>query len=538
MSILKYIMFSTLLFVYANANSSFKSVNNIEFTQEEQNYISGKKEIRVCDYAEWMPYIGHDKTHTYGILYDYYEAFESRIGIPMQFVHKPNMQACVTMVLQGEADVVVSLGTPNTFSGITLSNEYGNDFVAMVTHLNTPFIRDIKVLEGKEIGVIEHYKNMISYLHKTYPTLEFQKINTTAEGLKKVSNGELYAFIDIYRVAAYAITRTHVGELKINTEVYPLVLRAHVGMREEDVLLKNIFNKAIADLSGGEKTRMIDHWMRAEKVVKMDYRLLAEIILVALLLLLGFIYYHLKQRKQQRLLLEKQTKLASMGSMIGNIAHQWRQPLSRINSNITVMKSLLHTDSVDREFLEKKLNNIEDNTQYMSETIEDFMNYFHPDKEKTHFLLRQCIDKALNLTGISDKDIEVSIIADKEIELYTYKKELTQVILIILNNTIDNFKIKSISAPKIKINFQKVSKKVTLSIHDNGGGIKEKELDRIFEPYYTTKFEHEGTGLGLYMAKMLIENSMNGELRVKNTNNGAFFEIELPVEFPKERTNA
>jgi len=505
-------------------------IHKIKLTQEEQAYLAAKKKITVCDYANWMPYVGHDKTHTYGILYDYYKAFEARIGVPMQFVHKPDMEACVIMVTKGEVDAVVSMGTPNTFADMALSNEYGNDFVALVTRLHTPFVRDVKELKDKKVGVIRHYKNMIAYLHQTYPSFQFQITDSTEDGLKKVANGELYAFIDVYRVAAYAIRRIHVGELKINTKVYPLVLRAHVGLRKEDVLLKNIFNKAIADLSTGEKTRMMGHWMRAEKVVKPDYRLLAEIIAGALLLLLGFLYYHLKVRYRQKALLAKQAKLAGMGSMISNIAHQWRQPLSRINSTVTVMKLLLNSDKIQKTLLEQKLDSIEENTQYMSDTIEDFMHFFHPGKEKTRFLLRQCIEKVLNLTGISSKNIKVSINADKEIWVYTYEKELTQVILVILNNAMDNFKIKSIPDPKIDIHMKTVHGKAILSIHDNGGGIEEKEPDRIFEPYYTSKFKHEGTGLGLYMAKLLTENSMGGHLRVKNSDKGALFEIELPME--------
>ncbi|WP_158298200.1 ATP-binding protein [Sulfurovum sp. NBC37-1] len=513
---------------YLVADQSIPSNTKINFTQDEQDYLSKKKEVIVCDYGEWMPYIGHDETHTFGILYDFYKVFASKIGVPMRFVHKPDMEACVTMVTEGEADAVVSLGTPNTFSDIALSHEYGNDFVALVTQLQTPFIRDMKVLNGKAVGIIGHYKNMIAYLHNTYPSLQLQKVDSTADGLAQVAKGELYAFIDIYRIAAYTIRREHVGELKINTKVYPLVMRAHVGLRKEDVLLKSIFNKAIDNLSTAEKTRMIGHWMRAEKVVKPDYRLLIEIVTGALLLLLGFLYYHLKVRYRQKALLEKQAKLAGMGSMISNIAHQWRQPLSRINSNITVMKMLLDSNEAQKEQLTEKLNSIEENTQYMSDTIEDFLHFFHPNKQKTSVLLQACVEKALHLTGIYSKNIKVSINANKESWVYTYEKELIQVILIILNNAMDNFKIKSTSDPKIEISVESHQGKALLSIRDNGGGIEEKEIDRIFEPYYTTKFKHEGTGLGLYMAKLLTENSMGGSLRVKNVKGGALFEIALP----------
>ena len=162
------------------------------------------------------------------------------------------------------------------------------------------------------------------------------------------------------------------------------------------------------------------------------------------------------------------------------------------------------------------------------------MHFFTPDKQKSHCHISRCIQKALNLTGLNDKDIEVTVNADKEISLYTYEEELIQVLLIILNNAVDNFKIKSILNPKIEIQIKSTHEQVILSILDNGGGIEEKETDRIFEPYYTTKLEHEGTGLGLYMAKLLTENSMGGHLIAKNENGGAMFEIILPAEQTNE----
>ena len=536
--LLYFLVLSVANAVNEKAVEASSSIQKIKLTQEEQVYLAKKKKITVCDYANWMPYVGHDKNHTFGIIVDYYKAFETRIGVPIQFVHMSNMEACVHSVIEGKADVVSSMGTPNTFPELILSEEYGNDFVALVTQLKTPFIRDMKVLEGKAVGVIGHYKNMIAYLHQTYPSLQFQITDSTEDGFQKVANGTLYAFLDIYRIAAYNIRREHIGELKINTKVYPLILRAHVGLRKNETVLRDIFNKAIADLSIEEKTRMIDHWMRAKQVVKPDYRLIVEIIVLVLLILLGLLYYHLKVRYRQKELLARQAKLAGMGSMISNIAHQWRQPLSRINSTVTVMKLLLDSGKGQKALLEQKLDSIEENTQYMSDTIEDFMHFFHPEKQKTRFLLQQCVGNALNLIGISSKNIKVSINADKEIWVYTYEKELTQVMLVILNNAVDNFKIRSIKDPKIDIHLKTFHVKTILSIHDNGGGIEEKEPDRIFEPYYTTKFKHEGTGLGLYMAKLLTENSMDGHLRVKNSDHGALFEIELPIELSEEKKDA
>jgi PAS domain S-box-containing protein len=227
-------------------------------------------------------------------------------------------------------------------------------------------------------------------------------------------------------------------------------------------------------------------------------------------------------------LMAQQARLASMGEMLSSIAHQWRQPLNRINSNVSVLRSVLRRDPVDHKMLTEQTEMIETNTKYMSDTIEDFANFFHPEKKETVFSLQNVIAKALELIDQRTKNVEINIISDKELELFSFQKEYLQVLLIILNNAIDNFESKVIKEPKIDIIMKEHDGMATLAICDNGGGVDEGDIDRIFDPYYTTKFAKEGAGLGLYMAKMMIENSMHGQLLVKNQNGGACFEIITP----------
>ena len=225
----------------------------------------------------------------------------------------------------------------------------------------------------------------------------------------------------------------------------------------------------------------------------------------------------------------QQARLASMGEMLSSIAHQWRQPLNRINSNVSVIRSVLRRDPVDHEMLVSQTEMIETNTKYMSDTIEDFANFFHPDKTETKFSLENVIVKALELIDQRTENVEIKIVSNKELELFSFEKEYLQVLLIILNNAIDNFGSKAIQEPKIDIIMKEHDGITTLAICDNGGGVAEGDMDRIFDPYYTTKFAKEGTGLGLYVAKMMVENSMHGQLQVKNQNAGACFEIITPL---------
>ena len=535
---MKFVLLGLLFFasphaVVAEGADVSNAKQTIALTKEEHAYLSKKREIVVCAYAEWMPYIGYGNGRTFGIVHDYYKAFEKRIGVPIRFVHRPDIPACVAMVTKGQADAVVSMGTPNTFSDITLSRQFGEDFVALVTRLKSPFVSDVKTLAGKRVGVVGYYRNMIAYVEQAYPMLQLTKVASTKEGLERVANGELDAFIDIYRIAAYNIQREHVGELKINTKVYPLVMRGHVGLRKDDTALKSIFNKAIADLSIEEKTKMIDHWMRAKEVVKPDYRLIGEIVAAVVVLLLGFLYYHLRVRYRQKVLLARQAKLAAMGSMINNIAHQWRQPLSRINSTVTVLRNM-DSKECNEAFWIDKLTLIEESTEYMSDTIETFMHFFDRKRQKGACNLYSSMQRALKLSGVEEKAIVVKLHMDKEVSLRTYEEELMQVILVILNNALENFTLRSVQTPRMEIVLKSTSEYVTLIVRDNGGGVEGDDIDRIFEPYYTTKFQQEGRGLGLYMAKLLIEESMGGTLQVENKGSGAVFTIILP----KENTDA
>lgn len=236
-----------------------------------------------------------------------------------------------------------------------------------------------------------------------------------------------------------------------------------------------------------------------------------------------------KNRKQQMLMMQK-NRLAQMGEMLNSIAHQWRQPLNSINSNVAVMGSVLAKETIDQKILQKQMEKIENNTQYMSNTIEDFSNFFRPNKLKKEFIVQDTLKSALELLAPRSKDIEINIMQNQEIKLCTFKEEYQQVVMIILNNAIDNFDSKSIETPTITIVIAEDKYTSYLSICDNGGGIDKENIDRIYDPYFTTKFAGEGVGLGLYIAKMLIEDSMQGKLEAANKNEGICFEISIPKE--------
>jgi len=231
--------------------------------------------------------------------------------------------------------------------------------------------------------------------------------------------------------------------------------------------------------------------------------------------------------KEQESLLFQQSKMAAMGEMIGNIAHQWRQPLAIVNTLIAITKEKNNYDMLNKEDLTCKLAEMEKNIAYMSSTIEDFMSFFKPNKQKQPFSIRKAVTLALEVLhpNIKKHGIAVTIDGDHSLVVNGYINEYVQAIMAIVNNAQDALLQNGIAHPHINITFFGHNTQSRLEISDNAGGIDAEILERIFEPYFTTKHPSMGTGLGLYITKMIIERSMNGVLEVHNNPNGTTFSI-------------
>ncbi len=226
-------------------------------------------------------------------------------------------------------------------------------------------------------------------------------------------------------------------------------------------------------------------------------------------------------------------KMAQMGEMIGNIAHQWRQPLSVVStiaSGIQVKQSM---GIFKHETLEDNMNKIVQNTTYLSETIDIFSNFIKEEKIYKNLILQDEIKTAFTIIKSSLTNHHVELKSDidfnKKIIVKLISGELPQVIINIINNAKDILLEKEIDNAQIVIKLEEQKDKVIISIEDNAGGVPNSIIDKIFDPYFTTKHKSKGTGLGLHMSYKIIQESLHGKLYVKNTNTGAKFFIELPL---------
>jgi C4-dicarboxylate-specific signal transduction histidine kinase len=243
------------------------------------------------------------------------------------------------------------------------------------------------------------------------------------------------------------------------------------------------------------------------------------------------IQYCLSSKEEQGLL-QQQAKMAAMGEMIGNIAHQWRQPLNALSA-LNVRLGMKHRsgnldDEVMQNFKEKSNTII----QNMSATIEDFKNFFQPDKIQETFEVHEAIDGAVRFVSDAyiQHSIKVFVQREEMISIRSYKNELMQVLLNILNNTKDAVAEHKIKNPTLTIATSENETQVFITVQDNAGGVSTEVLERMYEPYFTTKFESHGTGIGLYMSKMIIENSMKGSLVSANSKGGLITTITIEKE--------
>lgn len=213
-----------------------------------------------------------------------------------------------------------------------------------------------------------------------------------------------------------------------------------------------------------------------------------------------------------------------------NIAHQWRQPLSQINSTVSVIDKILYEENIQNPLLEEKLKEIEALTKYMSNTIDDFKSHFVHNVEKKNVKLTTIVKDAILKVeaNLKENSIALSSKIDLDCECECYADQLQQIVIVLLNNAKDALLDRNTFEAKIQVEIVCENDEFVIKISDNAGGITKSVMQKIFEPYYTTKHKSQGTGIGLFMARKIVEEQHFGSLNVKNVENGSEFSISLP----------
>jgi signal transduction histidine kinase len=246
----------------------------------------------------------------------------------------------------------------------------------------------------------------------------------------------------------------------------------------------------------------------------------------------------ISKNREKEEFLSQQSKLASMGEMIGNIAHQWRQPLSAITSTASSINLQIDLGIVSEDDIKTELTNIINKAQFLSDTIEDFRNFFKTDNKKDIFDTKDILDSIKTIITSSYKHHNITMVDEVsgDLRCFGLKGELSQVLINIFNNAKDILVEKNIENRFVKVVFYEQNNYIKIRIYDNAGGIPQDILPKIFDPYFTTKHQAQGTGIGLYMSREIIHNHFDGTIKAYNRhfeiqNNryyGACFKVEIP----------
>ena len=244
--------------------------------------------------------------------------------------------------------------------------------------------------------------------------------------------------------------------------------------------------------------------------------------------------YHshlLDNLKKKEEILVKQSKMAILGEMFENITHQWKQPLSVISLTGDTIKMYYDEDVLDDKKLNSAVDTIKESTLHLSDTVDGFRDFLKEDVQRQYFNVKEVVEKSLKLLSAKFKNQDITIDQNdlSDIEILAYKNDLIQVLMNLLNNAKDALEHTE-SNRLLRVSTEKIDTNVIIRIIDNGGGIKDQNMDKLFKKYFTTKSKDKGTGIGLYMSKTLVENHLHGLLKGYNYEDGACFEIILPIE--------
>src|SRR5574344_1580704 len=248
-----------------------------------------------------------------------------------------------------------------------------------------------------------------------------------------------------------------------------------------------------------------------------------------------------KNRKKD-IIMFQQARFASLGEMLNNIAHQWRQPLGSISMIIQSFQTKMRLNKLSLDFVEQKVADALLLAQNMSNTLDDFKNFFSPNKSKNSFFIKDCIENSIELSKyfLNKEGIRVDLVIKKDSKVYSFENELSHVFLNIISNSKDAL-VSNISKESrvIRVVINSKNDFVFINISDNGVGIPIEIIPKIFEPYYTTKYKSAGTGIGLYMSKQIIERHIKGQISCKNIKykikdnqefNCTSFTIKIPIK--------
>ncbi len=532
--------------------SQIDALKHIEYTKEERAYLKQKRVIKMCVDPDWMPFEKIEDGRHIGLASDYMRVVSLGLGIPIELVVTSSWSESIEKAKRRECDIFSMVPiTKRREKYMDFTTSYLDIPIVLVTQIDKQFIDNIQNIQDKKIGVVKNY-TIATKLKERYPNINIVDVESIYDGLSKVKDGEIFAFIDNLITINYEIQKSFIGEIKVSSRLDER-LYYRVATRSDEPKLHSVIQKVIDEITADIKQKIFCKWIPIVTKKQVDYILFMQIIIVFSIFLLISIFFifrehrlkeeilklnieledrvkrAIEKNKYQQAMMFHQSRLAQMGEMIGMIAHQWRQPLTAIGAIVANIQIRMELKNLDNKTTSKATDSINNYIQHLSSTIDDFRNFFKPNIERREITYTEVINESLSIIELSlkNKNIDIITLLECKESFYTHSNEIKQVILNLLKNSEDAIVESGVSSPYIKIETYSKGECYILELSDNGGGIPKSIIDNIFDPYFSTKSKSNGTGLGLYMSKIIIEEHCGGKLEVFNTQDGVLFRVEL-----------
>jgi len=513
------------------------SVTRINLTQEEEDYLKAKKEIRYCADPTWMPFEGIKNGKIDGMSSDYIKIFTENINIPFRFIKTKSWMESIEYLKENKCDILsfLVMETKERQEYLNFTKPYIKMPLVIATKLDVTFITDFHQLEKKKIGIPKGYA-FYEILKRKYPYINLVEVENNVEGLTKVKNGELFGFIGTLASVGYLFQTQFIGELKIAGK-FDENWELGIASRKDEPILSNILQKALDTISQEKHKSIFNKWIAIKYENKVDYQSLWEIIMIALVIFFIFLYWNRRLRilngelKFQKNKAQEALKIKS--NFLANMSHEIRTPMN----SILGMTYLLQK-SIDDKTKQEQLSNIESATNSLLLLMNDILDSSKIEVGKlnivkNNFDIHKILQdiKVVGILGVKAKNVSFEIDYDKQLPTHFYGDSLR--LGQVLRNLVSNA-VKFTQKGFVKVSVEKIKNNIyRFSVKDSGIGVTKEQLENIFEPFTqadeSITRKYGGTGLGLSISKQLVE-LMGGVLHITSKiDEGTiiYFDIEL-----------
>ena len=537
----------------------------------------------MCNNPNWEPIefaLNDNMSQMSGIVIDVLGLLEKKLAIEFQNVPTKDWNESQQFLKEGRCDIIPAASkTAKRAQYALFTDPYLSYKIAIITRTSTQLTDDLSYFDGKKM-TRKKGSGLIDIVAEKNPKIMIIQTGNYLESLLMVQDKRADFTVAPVPEASYYMSKFGLYDLQISGYLEtPFDLS--MAIKKDEPLLVSILQKGLYSIEKHEMKQIHDNWTNItfkESLLESRWVKILFFVIMGIILLLVYRQYlihktnknlknlveektkeleklnhelrDLNENLEQRIVFEvKKTKkieaqlfqsekMAAMGEMIGNIAHQWRQPLSLISTSSTGVLMQQEFGVLNQEYLTNRMNDINNATQFLSKTIDDFRDLVKGELVIEHFLLLENIQKCLLIEEPILRHNKITLIKeiDPNILITSYQNPIIQSLMNIINNAKDVLVEKNIETKVIFLSTRGDDTGIFISVKDTGGGISESIMEHIFEPYFTTKHKSQGTGLGLHMTYMMITNELQGEITVKNRtfefegeiHNGAEFIIKLP----------